>query len=55
MDFWTDIAFAVLLRILKDRAQSAKFASALLKVGNAIEMQRVFLEGVAERDKKVKP
>lgn len=55
MDFWTDIAFAVILRILKDRKQSANFATALLKIGNAIEVQRAFLEEVAAREKKVRP
>lgn len=55
MDFWTDIAFAVILRILKDRKQSAQVAGALLKVYQAIEIQKPFLEEVAAREKKVKP
>lgn len=37
MDFWTDIAFAVVLRILKDRKQSAQFKSALFKLHAKIE------------------
>lgn len=32
MDFYTDIAFAVLLRILQDKKQAEKVRSAILKV-----------------------
>lgn len=52
MDFWTDIAFAIVLRILKDRKQSAQVAAALLKVHREIEMQKPFLESVAARERK---
>jgi len=38
MDFWTDIAFAVILRILKDKKESAKVKDALYKVHGKIEM-----------------
>jgi hypothetical protein len=37
MDFWSDIAFAVILRILKDRKESRKWQAALMKVHGAIE------------------
>lgn len=37
MDFWVDIGFAVLLRLLKDKAKSAKFRAAFLKLAAAIE------------------
>jgi len=38
MDFWVDIAFAVLLRLLKDRRERGKWESALKKVHDAIEV-----------------
>jgi len=37
MDFWTDIAFAVLLRLLKSKADSAKWRAAFLKLARAID------------------
>jgi len=39
MDFYIDIAFAVLLRILKDKKQSQQVRKALLKVFKAILVQ----------------
>ena len=36
MDFWTDIGFAVLLRLLKDRRELKKYRAAFLKLANAI-------------------
>ena len=36
MDFYVDLAVAVLLRLLKDKRQFPKYARALLKVYNAI-------------------
>jgi hypothetical protein len=39
MDFWTDIAFTVLLRVLKDKKQSQQLRKALLKVFKAILVQ----------------
>jgi len=37
MDFWTDIAFAVLLRLLKSKNESQKWRSAFLKLARAID------------------
>lgn len=37
MDFWIDIAIAVLLRLLKDRRERPKWEAALKKVHDAIE------------------
>jgi hypothetical protein len=42
MDFWTDIAFAVLLRLLKSKAESTKWRNAFLKLARAIDA--AFLE-----------
>lgn len=36
MDFYVDLAVAVLLRLLKDKRQFPKYAAALVKVYNAI-------------------
>lgn len=36
MEFWIDMGFAVLLRLLKDRRERAKYISAFAKVYNAI-------------------
>lgn len=38
MDFYVDIAVAVLLRLVKDRRSVAKYYSALAKVYNALLM-----------------
>jgi hypothetical protein len=37
MDFWIDIGFAVLLRLLKDRRESPKWKAAFLKLRGAID------------------
>ena len=37
MDFYIDIGFAVLLRLLKDRKSLPKFRTAFLKLAAAIE------------------
>lgn len=36
MEFWTDIAFAVLLRLLKERRGLDKFKPAFIKLAQAI-------------------
>lgn len=36
MEFWTDIGFAVLLRLLKDRRERVKYLAAFAKLYNAI-------------------
>lgn len=36
MDFYIDIGFAVLLRLLKDRVHTAKYRKAFLKLRDAI-------------------
>ena len=36
MDFWTDIGFAVLLRLLKDRRELKKYRAAFLKLAQTI-------------------
>jgi len=36
VEFWTDIGFAVLLRLLKDRRELKKFRSAFLKLAQTI-------------------
>lgn len=38
MDFWIDIGFAVLLRLLKDRRESPKWKAAFLKLRGAIDV-----------------
>jgi len=42
MDFWIDIGFAVLLRLLKNKADSKKWQAAFLKLARAIDA--AFLE-----------
>jgi len=37
MDFWTDIAFAIILRILKSKKEADKVKDALFKVHGKIE------------------
>ena len=36
MDFWTDIGFAVLLRLLKDRRELKRYREAFLKLARTI-------------------
>jgi hypothetical protein len=36
VDFWTDIGFAVLLRLLKDRRELKKYRAAFLKLAQTI-------------------
>jgi hypothetical protein len=36
MDFWTDIGFAVLLRLLKDRRELKRYRAAFLKLAQTI-------------------
>lgn len=36
MDFWIDIAVAVILRLMKDRREREKYTLALMKVYNTI-------------------
>lgn len=36
MEFWVDMGFAVLLRLLKDRREAPKWTSAFRKLYNAI-------------------
>lgn len=38
MDFWIDIGFAVLLRLLRDRRESGKWKAAFLKLYHLIEV-----------------
>lgn len=38
MDFWVDIGFAVLLRLLKDKREFPKFKAAFLKLRDAINI-----------------
>lgn len=38
MDFWIDIGFAVLLRLLKDRRNAPQWRAAFLKLRNAIDV-----------------
>jgi len=52
MDFWTDLGFAIVLRVLKDKKQMATFATALLKVFRAIEPHVEALERQAMEDAK---
>jgi hypothetical protein len=37
MDFWIDIGFAVLLRLLRDRREAPKWRAAFLKLRGAID------------------
>lgn len=38
MDFWVDMGFAVLLRLLRDRRERERFRAAFRKVHDAIEI-----------------
>lgn len=50
MDFYVDLAVAVLLRLLKDRRAFKKYAKALVKVYNAIGRAMVPLHTDADGD-----
>lgn len=55
MDFWIDIGFAVLLRLLKDRRESGKWKAAFLKIYHAIEVAFPVETLGLESDPGVKP
>lgn len=54
MDFYVDIAVAVILRLVKDRRASVKYFEALAKVHR--ELERIYIESptyAAVKDKRV--
>jgi hypothetical protein len=55
MDFWQDIAIAVILRILKDRKESKKWEAALMKIHGAIETMFPQLAMPADDNTKGQP
>ena len=55
MDFYVDLAIAVLLRLLKDRREIRKYRSAIVKVAAAIQIAFADDEQFAQQvEQKVK-
>jgi len=57
MDFWTDLAFTVILKVVADKKQIAKFRSVLAKIYVKIELassmdQKLFDEIQSQRTKQ---